>query len=125
MSAKQPWLDEPDELQFVDEATGLECLILRAHSLIHLCGYVRVPEGHPLHGLSYDNAHFEVHGGITFAGDLDPRPGFWFGFDCAHLNDLVPGMRRRESTDTYRTIDYVRAQCSSLARQIKNAAEAT
>lgn len=34
-------------------------------------------------------AHIDVHGGITFSaeasGDLDR--GWWFGFDCAHLDD--------------------------------------
>ena len=35
------WTDEPDKLQWVDEATGFDCLIVR-NSLGALCGYVGV-----------------------------------------------------------------------------------
>lgn len=35
-------------------------------------------------------SHVDVHGGLTYAGkapgDL-PETGWWFGFDCAHLDD--------------------------------------
>lgn len=86
------WLNEPDKMQFVDEATGLPCLIVR-NSGGALCGYVGVAEGHPFFGKGYsDNAsvehvcdescdaeggyhsysstvggHLSAHGGITFA----------------------------------------------------------
>lgn len=45
---------EPNELAWVDEATGLKCCILRNHSDCY-CGYVEIPEGHPLHGLDYND----------------------------------------------------------------------
>lgn len=46
-----PWQDEPDKIQYVDEATGLPCLIVRNGKEIGaLCGYVGVLPGHPLHG---------------------------------------------------------------------------
>lgn len=45
-----PWLTEPDRMVWVDEATGLDCMILRAPVTGALCGYVGVPPGHPLHG---------------------------------------------------------------------------
>lgn len=50
----QPWLSEPDRDDF--EAHGLPCAIRRHGSLLHLCGYVGVPEGHPLFGISYSTA---------------------------------------------------------------------
>lgn len=105
-----PWSTEPDKAQWVDEATGLDCLIVRNHGGA-LCGYVGLPPGHPLHGLDYDEAHeradIDVHGGLTFAdrcqkGDEDgwhichvPEPGrpaevWWLGFDCAHFGDISP-----------------------------------
>jgi hypothetical protein len=34
----------------------------------HRCGYVRIPNGHPWHGLS-EPEEADVHGGITFAED--------------------------------------------------------
>ena len=60
------WDQEPDKIQWQDEATGLPCLIVRG-PVGALCGYVGVPSGHPLHGKDYDNVSLEAHGGITFA----------------------------------------------------------
>lgn len=48
-----PWTSEPDELRFTDEATGYACHIARVGHSGHLCGYVRIPAGHPLHGVGY------------------------------------------------------------------------
>jgi hypothetical protein len=59
------------------------------------CGYVRVPVGHPWHGLQEYTAldDVDVHGGVTFleadvpcdaAGADD---AWWVGFDCAHGGD--------------------------------------
>lgn len=47
------WQNEPDKVQWVDAATGLDCLIVRNNGGA-LCGYVGVPEAHPLHGISYN-----------------------------------------------------------------------
>ena len=43
-----PWDGEPDEVRFQHE--GYDCVVRRHPRLGHLNGYVRVPEGHPLHG---------------------------------------------------------------------------
>jgi hypothetical protein len=54
------WQDEPDKMQWQDEATGLPCLIVRGpHG--GLCGYVGVAPGHPLHGLDYGSKITGVH----------------------------------------------------------------
>lgn len=47
-----PWSNEPDKVQWQDEATGLPCLMVRNHSGAW-CGYVGVAEGHPLYGQGY------------------------------------------------------------------------
>lgn len=116
-----PWQDEPDKVQWTDDATGLPCLTVR-NTMGSWCGYVGVAEGHPLYQVSYgacvyghedcyDHAPdgmLEVHGGITFsdmcADDQQPygvchipEPGqpdhvWWLGFDTAHCNDLAPSM---------------------------------
>ena len=67
-------------------------------------GYVLIPEGHPLHGLNYDEIDISVHGGLTFSGlitqetidydwseDLDSGDiGKWcVGFDTSHYGDNV------------------------------------
>lgn len=46
---------------------------------------------------------------------------WWFGFDCAHCDDLAPGIRYSTSLmrGTYRDIEYVKAECRQLAQQLK------
>lgn len=80
-----------------------------------------------------------VHGGLTYADACDgdpvrgichiPAPGdsddvWWFGFDCAHYMDRQPGhvdyahLLPRDGGEVYRTVDYVRSECISLAAQL-------
>jgi hypothetical protein len=145
-----PWQHESDKLQWVDEATGLDCLIVRNH-FGALCGYVGVPPSHPDYGRDCDDVDVWVHGGLTYAAscqeDADEatsichvvEPGrpdniWWFGFDCGHAFDVMPGMDAaykrfgvpsiRETLaipgmkDSYRDVPYVRAECARLARQL-------
>lgn len=146
-----PWDNEPDKAQWVDEATGLPCLIVRNNGGA-LCGYVGVSRGHPWFEQSYDeSAH--VHGGLTFADKCRPgvdessgichivAPGeddavWWLGFDCSHGGDISPahdallrsighkplGVCNWWETATYRDFPYVKEQCGHLARQAKAAA---
>lgn len=137
-----PWMDEPDKAHWVDEATGLDCLIHRG-PLGALCGYVGVPRTHPFHGRDYDqvDVDVEVHGGLTYAAlcqeDTEdeghgichvPLPGrdpevWWLGFDCGHSQDIIPGMLFMEgmgfeSRGSYKDFDYVKAEVEKLARQL-------
>jgi hypothetical protein len=108
-----PWKHEPDKVQWTDEATGLPCLIVRHPRFGHLCGYVGMPEGHPLHGTPYEEVHIaQVHGGLTYSAHCveegseprichTPAPGepdnvWWLGFDASHCFDLSPGLRAME-----------------------------
>jgi hypothetical protein len=128
----------------------------------HRCGYVEIPEGHALHGLSYDaqapgvawddlreepmgkrgimaifadtdapprlDVVFDVHGSLTFGGELRLAPGWWLGFDCAHDGDAPDpdhmSEERREFEARYatggqvRSQAYVEAECRSLCEQI-------
>ncbi len=101
-----PWQDEADDGQWVDPATGLDCMIHRNHGGA-LCGYVGVGREHPLYGKSYQEVDdiFSVHGGLTYSRECQeggiichvPEPGrsgdiWWFGFDTAHFMDYAPGM---------------------------------
>lgn len=142
-----PWQDEPDKVQWVDEATGLDCLVNRNRSGAW-CGYVGVPPGHPAFGASYGGGlldDIDVHGGLTFGDTCQedapegygvchvPFPGrpadvFWHGFDCAHAFDLIPAFLKYRTEDgrpipmmtdgKYRDLAYVRAQTEDLARQL-------
>jgi len=144
-----PWHEEPDKIQWVDEATSLDCLIVRSPRLGSLCGYVGLAPGHPLHGYDYDHVDVDVHGGLTFAGACDedapeghgichvPAPGrpadvWWLGFDCGHLFDVSPAFDAREREadlpplpsfaglpTTYTSLAYVRAEVEALARQLQ------
>ena len=112
----KPWLTEPAKLEWLHEPTGLRCMILRHQSMQHLCGYVKLPDGWTDIGES-----FNVHGGVTFTGELQPEAeGYWIGFDCAHSGDLTPFMLGLgPCSGTYRTIDYVKSECENLATGIK------
>lgn len=143
-----PWNNEPDKEQWIDEATGLPCLIKR-NGMGALCGYVGVTEGHPWFGQDYDDVDAEVHGCLTYAdfcqeGDdghtichiVDPgEPDrvWWLGFDCAHHGDLSPAnagiynparafMEGYSLSEEYRDRAYVKGQCALLAAQAAKAA---
>lgn len=131
------WDSEPDKKQWLDEATGLPCLIVRGPSGA-LCGYVGVPDGHPLFEKDYSSADVSVHGGLTFADHCCPHedgegrgichvvePGeadnvWWLGFDCAHSGDVWPRDRHglHDAWSRYRDWHYVARQVESLAKQL-------
>ena len=138
------WDTEYDKKQWQDEETGYPCLIVRSQ-LNALCGYVGVNSDHPLFEKNYDDADVRVHGGLTFADKCLPgpieesvchlvEPGedeqiWWFGFDCAHFNDMYPGsievMQKFPELHgslggTYRNVEFVEAEVASLAKQLKD-----
>lgn len=132
--ARGEWDNEPDKVQWPDAATGLPCLIVRGPSGA-LCGYVGVPKGHPYHGKDYETCDVDVHGGLTFAdgcshgadeshgvchvpGEGEPDDVWWLGFDTAHYGDMSPAYRSIWCGGTYRTIAYVRAEVTRLAKQL-------
>ncbi len=147
-----PWQTDPDRLEWTH--AGLPCLARRNERHGNWCGYAAVPPGHPLHGKSYHDVELELeaHGGLTYAdrcsGEIChvPAPGesdevWWFGFDCAHFRDFLPGMHARlrsygapfsdvpydhaaayVSPDSmlgmYRTLAYVQVETNHLADQL-------
>jgi len=136
MTESKEWLDEPDREEF--EHAGYRCLILRHCELLHLNGYVAVPRGHVCYGKDCDRLPYEdllyvsAHGGLTFSdngdGKFRPKGCWWFGFDCAHFNDLVPQILDLEyrfynrpnamKGTTYRNFNYVRQEVRRLAGQL-------
>jgi hypothetical protein len=147
-----PWQDEPDRIEWKDPVTGYPCLMLRHAHFGNWCGYVAVPPGHVLHGADWNAASDDVasaaHSGLTFAsGCMDddrpkreqvchaPAPGepdnvWWFGFDCAHIGDQLPGMPlalppHPGHRDCYRDAPYVTERCTALAAALAAAVTAT
>jgi hypothetical protein len=138
---KGPWTTEPHRVEFVH--AGLQCLLVRQCEMLHWCGYVGVPPTHPYFGSNYDDVPVEVHGGLTYAAactspvcHIPAEPGpdalWWFGFDCAHADDLSPGrlLLWQELKDkgtelskgfiggTYRDSQWVIGQTRKLADQL-------
>jgi hypothetical protein len=133
-----PWKLEPDRLEFIHE--NLKCLILRSPSGA-LCGYVSVPQGHPLYENEKECFSLECHGGVTFCNYGDKQKDFrpmtyqknklwWIGFDCAHAGDLCPVtealLMKYDTTlydsaylQTYKDFDYVKDQIKNMVKQIK------
>lgn len=137
-----PWDNEPNRKNW--QHAGLDCMIVRVPSMLHLCGYVGVKPGHPLFGMGYDAASekidADVHGGLTFAdscsGNIchvsdDPEDKtWWFGFDCTHYGDVSPMMSAYHTrgfadiggpSGEYRTIEFVTQEAERLAEQISKA----
>lgn len=95
----------------------------------HRCGYVATPA--VLQGRDYSDFDFDVHGGLTFSGDLKHAgiedSHWWFGFDCLHLGDreiepLEPYTRLDPFLwphGTVKSLDFCIKQCESLAKQLQ------
>lgn len=69
---------------------------------------------------------FDVHGGITYSGDLQEVGAWWYGFDAAHAGDgFIPGSELARFApipgDVVRDYEYMAAECESLAAQIVEA----
>lgn len=124
-----PWKTEPHRVDF--EHAGFHCLALRQPVLLHWCGYVGVPPSHPLYGKSYNDVQVSAHGGLTFSnhchGDVCHIASgedklYWFGFDCAHLGDLSPGMTKHSlhyMDESYRDIEWVKRSICQLAEELR------
>jgi hypothetical protein len=119
----EPWVVESDLVDWIDSYTKYHCRVLRHEVSLHLCGYVRLPEGHSLR----DKDIVEVcgicrtHGGVTFAELWDKdneAEGYWIGFDCSHCDDYCPGRMNTESPDQYRDLHYVMQEVRFLAKDL-------
>lgn len=143
------WDSEPDKAQWVDPATGLDCLAVRHPMFGHWCGYVGLPPDHVYFEVSASKVRARAHGGLNFEGFCNPSddpargvchvpaPGrperiWWLGFDCFHGGDVAPGMQGFISRTAlpdfptlggyvrYRSLAYVKVECAKLARQLAN-----
>ena len=114
-----PWNDEPDKVQWQDDATGLACLARRNHLGVW-CGYVGVTKDHPWHQVCFDDVYDGVYlwdrveciRQITYSdfcqdgpedeaichvpGDGDPDDVWWFGFAFGEYYDFCPAFMARE-----------------------------
>lgn len=108
------------------EYRGMRGVILRIRpeSSGHLCGYVKISKGKSKpHYDEYNSKGIEVHGGLTFSGELPEMEGYWIGFDCAHSGDLMPMSQGRDLWEslgyTYKDMSYVEGELRHLIDQVK------
>ena len=123
---------------------GLDYCVL-SNGLGYLCGYVRIPEGHPYYGNEECDLDVVVHGGITFTAyceeDSPWGAGYWIGFDCAHcydapdpkemdaemlqsikyMTDFEEAMNIGIPQRKIRSTGYVASECRNLAAQCASA----
>ena len=121
---------KPFDFVSTGELNGMAYLILQHPGMGHLCGYVLIPEGHPLHATTvigdYDTPDVDVHGGLTWAGPLEDREGVWLGFDCAHYTDVVPAMAAQGMCmegSTFKDAEFVHHELFHLAEQLQQVTE--
>jgi hypothetical protein len=142
------WIYEPDLVEF--EYEELLCIVVRVVKREpfnkeevyfggHLCGYIFLPEDHPLYGKETEDIEIDSYQGITYTQKT--REGWMIGFDCAHSGDLIPSMEHMRNpnpeikkmreiyTDpegyekcplfnpTYKNMDFCIKECKSLAKQ--------
>jgi len=121
------WQQEDDLVEFIYK--DYKCEIKRTR-MGNLCGYVYIPEDHPLYEkIKMDDNEIECHGGITYTSEFGEIGKI--GFDCAHCYDLIPYRsdyvnsllsmfeKYRLPTITYKNIDYVMDECCSIVDQLK------
>jgi hypothetical protein len=169
--SERPWETEPENANWTDDRTRLPCAMRRG-PVGAWCGYVGLPNDHPLSGKSYNDivpvakavlertvnvdsvgvinlfcaslhaSDFEqgrlplslaldCHGGLTFSGSPPWLPDgyWWFGFDCSHSGDFIPGSAKLFGRDeprdgeVYRGFDYVQNIVTALARQLGDATD--
>jgi hypothetical protein len=124
---KGPWSLEPHRSNW--EHKGLACMIVRNPRGGNLCGYVGVKEGHTLYGVRYEALdNVRVHGGLTYSDvcsdyichQNDDGETWWFGFDCAHSQDVMPNYPSEIDFPgcTYKDIEYVKKETQELAEQL-------
>jgi len=134
----RPWEGEPDRAEWVDESTGLHGRINRNEITHTLCGYTGVTSGE-LFEVDYNDLvilddgwdDYSPHGGLTYSGWGGKKSGvWWFGFDCAHAEDFLPGIYIKmrmvnhsgkdswPPTTNYRTWEFVDAEIRKVMEGI-------
>ncbi len=137
-SNRNEWDFEPNELEWTDSQTGLQCRIIRNQHLKILLGYVGVQLAAQLSREQKD--FLKVHGGISYENYCETHKYCWFGFDCGHAFDLIPAMiehganpdfnlgdsviktlygRELLEHETYKNIFFTIHHCQLLALQLK------
>lgn len=106
------------------EYAGFKCTVRQHPRMRHYCGYVWLPEDHPLtyqRGADIDDL-ISVHGGVTYsAWEKEGEEKFYVvGFDCAHAGDYVSVLSLRPISlgDHKWTLEEVTEEVNHFAEQL-------
>ena len=107
---------EPDKVQWIDDGSGLDCLIVRSH-FGALCGFVGVDESHPWHGKDDSACTLGVHCGEPYCNH---KPGVIIdvhgGLTYASLCDSDGDEARHICTSPHRAVRITCGGSASTAR---------
>ena len=124
-------------VEFDEPYRGLEIVgLFRDHGM--RCGYVRIPNEieKKVQADAEQDSEFipiDVHGGVTFAGNLSGFDGYFIGFDCCHLGDArdLATLKKHfpnryeiikddhlNGEDFVRDTEFVRFECRKMVDQI-------
>ena len=98
---------------------GYKCMIKNNSMYNTKLGHIVIPNNDKLYNAKWDEIDINVHGGITFAGELDGE--FVIGFDCMHFFDLDMKDNEEDAAKIFecnKTIDYVRQELKNAVEQI-------
>lgn len=124
-----PWQQENDCIRWLDETTGLTCVMHRVPQTGAWRAFVGVPPEHPLYLTNKTHTVFEfvdVHNGITFAGIAPSEDEFfsppirrwWVGFHLAGNTDFKPKEIDNAPFGEYRDEEFAMKETESLAEQL-------
>lgn len=106
--------------------TPLHDTIAKTHSSVDL--FLELTRGNRPEGTLALSLALHVHGGVTFTADSFHEdvtlPKAWFfGFDCGHAGDIVPGVveliGQSDPDAVYRDLDYATGEVLRLAAQLR------
>ncbi len=121
---------------------GLRCVVTGV-SAGHRCGFIAIPEGHPLCDADRDRLQqIDIYGGWTFSEKstnypvMTVSPTWWLGFDCGHSGEscdyqlmeelgeakLVSSMRKGMgfAVDSVKSVDFVINELKNAVKQINS-----
>lgn len=121
---------------------GFRCVVTGV-STGHRCGFIAIPEGHPLHGQNREQLkEIDIYGGWTFCESsanypvTTDHPTWWIGFDCGHSGEscdfllmeelgearLVSSMRKGQgfAADSVKSVDFVIGELKNAVKRINS-----
>ena len=88
------------------------CIVKRGIGFkVYRCGYVLIPAWHWAYEKDYNELFIKCHGGLTYASHSLMKidyPGWWVGFDCAHLGD----------SEEKQNLEYCINECKNIIDQL-------